>query len=80
VIGRALAAVRSSAGSANLELLAGRLIPIIGNYEPDLAALRRSSTRIEVGVGDESTAADADPAPHDPGTGEDIRASASIPD
>ena len=40
---------------ANLELFAGRLIPIIGNYEPDLAALRRSSTRIEVGVGDEST-------------------------
>jgi pimeloyl-ACP methyl ester carboxylesterase len=40
---------------ANLELFAGRLIPIIGNYEPDLAALQRSSTRIVVGVGDEST-------------------------
>jgi hypothetical protein len=34
---------------------AGRLIPIIGNYEPDLTALQRSSTRIVVGVGDEST-------------------------
>jgi pimeloyl-ACP methyl ester carboxylesterase len=40
---------------ANLDLFAGRLIPIIGNYEPDLAALQRSSTRIVVGVGDEST-------------------------
>ena len=40
---------------ANLELFAGRLIPIIGNYEPDLAALQRSSTRIVVGVGHEST-------------------------
>jgi pimeloyl-ACP methyl ester carboxylesterase len=40
---------------ANLELFAGRLIPIIGNYEPDLDALRRSLTRIVVGVGDEST-------------------------
>ncbi len=40
---------------ANLELFAGRLIPIIGNYEPDLTALQRSSTRIVVGVGDEST-------------------------
>jgi len=39
----------------NLELFAGRLIPIIGNYQPDLAALRRSPTRIVVGVGDEST-------------------------
>jgi pimeloyl-ACP methyl ester carboxylesterase len=39
----------------NLGLFAGRLIPIIGNYEPDLAALQRSSTRIVVGVGDEST-------------------------
>jgi pimeloyl-ACP methyl ester carboxylesterase len=42
---------------ANLELFAGRLIPIIGNYEPDLATLRRSSTRIVVGVGAESTPA-----------------------
>jgi len=40
---------------ANLELFAGRLIPIIGNYEPNLAALQESSTRIVVGVGDEST-------------------------
>jgi pimeloyl-ACP methyl ester carboxylesterase len=40
---------------ANLKLFAGRLIPIIGNYEPDLAALQRSPTRIVVGVGDEST-------------------------
>jgi len=40
---------------ANLELFAGRLIPIIGNYEPDLAALQRSSTRIVAGVSDEST-------------------------
>jgi pimeloyl-ACP methyl ester carboxylesterase len=39
----------------NLGLFAGRLIPIIGNYQPDLAALQRSSTRILVGVGDEST-------------------------
>ena len=40
---------------ANLDLFAGRLIPIIGNYPPDIAALRRSATRIVVGVGDEST-------------------------
>jgi pimeloyl-ACP methyl ester carboxylesterase len=40
---------------ANLGLFAGRLIPIIGNYEPDLAALRENPTRIVVGVGDEST-------------------------
>jgi pimeloyl-ACP methyl ester carboxylesterase len=40
---------------ANLELFAGRLIPVIGNYEPDVDALRRSPTRIVVGVGDEST-------------------------
>jgi pimeloyl-ACP methyl ester carboxylesterase len=39
----------------NLGLFAGRLIPVIGNYQPDLAALQRSSTRIVVGVGDEST-------------------------
>ena len=38
---------------ANLELFAARLVPIIGNYEPDLAALQRSLTRIVVGVGDE---------------------------
>jgi pimeloyl-ACP methyl ester carboxylesterase len=40
---------------ANLDLFAGRLIPMIGNYEPNLAALQGSSTRIVVGVGDEST-------------------------
>jgi pimeloyl-ACP methyl ester carboxylesterase len=39
----------------NLDLFAGRLIPTIGNYSPDLDALRRSPTRIVVGVGDEST-------------------------
>jgi pimeloyl-ACP methyl ester carboxylesterase len=39
----------------NLALFAGRLIPVIGNYQPDLAALQRSPTRIVVGVGDEST-------------------------
>jgi pimeloyl-ACP methyl ester carboxylesterase len=39
----------------NLGLFAGRLIQVIGNYQPDLAALQRSSTRIVVGVGDEST-------------------------
>jgi pimeloyl-ACP methyl ester carboxylesterase len=39
----------------NLDLFAGRLIPIIGNHSPDLEALRRSPTRIVVGVGDEST-------------------------
>jgi pimeloyl-ACP methyl ester carboxylesterase len=40
---------------ANLDLFAGHLIPVIGNYSPDVAALRRSPTRIVVGVGDEST-------------------------
>jgi pimeloyl-ACP methyl ester carboxylesterase len=39
----------------NLELFAGRLIPIIGNYQPDLAALQQSPARIVVGVGDDST-------------------------
>jgi pimeloyl-ACP methyl ester carboxylesterase len=39
----------------NLELFAGRLIPVIGNYAPDVATLRHSRTRIVVGVGDEST-------------------------
>jgi pimeloyl-ACP methyl ester carboxylesterase len=38
----------------NVELFAGRLIPLIGNYEPDVAALQKSTTRIVVGVGDES--------------------------
>ena len=49
------AAAAGARMGANLELFAGRLIPIIGNYEPDLAALQRSSTRIVVGVGHEST-------------------------
>jgi pimeloyl-ACP methyl ester carboxylesterase len=49
------AAAAQARTGANLGLFAGRLIPIIGNYEPDLAALQRSSTRIVVGVGDEST-------------------------
>jgi len=49
------AAAAGARVGANLALFAGRLIPIIGNYEPDLAALQRSSTRIVVGVGDEST-------------------------
>jgi len=49
------AAAAEARMGANLELFAGRLIPIIGNYQPDLAALRRSPTRIVVGVGDEST-------------------------
>ena len=48
-------AVAEARIGANLDLFVGRLIPIIGNYEPDLDALRRSLTRIVVGVGDEST-------------------------
>jgi pimeloyl-ACP methyl ester carboxylesterase len=39
----------------NLELFAGRLIPVIGNYQPDVEALRKSPARIVIGVGDEST-------------------------
>jgi pimeloyl-ACP methyl ester carboxylesterase len=39
----------------NLDLFAGRLIPIVGNYQPRIEALRTSPTRILVGVGDEST-------------------------
>ena len=39
----------------NLDLFAGGLIPIIGNYQPDIEVLRTSPTRILVGVGDEST-------------------------
>jgi pimeloyl-ACP methyl ester carboxylesterase len=49
------AAAAAARAGGNLALFAGRLIPIIGNYQPDLAALQRSSTRILVGVGDEST-------------------------
>jgi pimeloyl-ACP methyl ester carboxylesterase len=41
----------------NLDLFAGRLIPVVGNYAPDVDALRASSTRIVVGVGDASTPA-----------------------
>lgn len=40
----------------NMELFAGYLIPVIGNYPPDIEALRASSTRIVVGIGDVSTA------------------------
>jgi pimeloyl-ACP methyl ester carboxylesterase len=49
------AAAAEARVGGNLGLFAGRLIPVIGNYQPDLAALQRSSTRILVGVGDEST-------------------------
>jgi pimeloyl-ACP methyl ester carboxylesterase len=49
------AAAAAARMGGNLELFAGHLIPVIGNYEPDVAALERSSTRIVVGVGDEST-------------------------
>jgi pimeloyl-ACP methyl ester carboxylesterase len=49
------AAAAAARTGGNLELFAGRLIPVIGNYQPDLAALQQSSTRIVVGVGDEST-------------------------
>jgi pimeloyl-ACP methyl ester carboxylesterase len=41
----------------NLELFAGRLIPGLGYYTPDIAALRAGSTRIVVGIGDASTSA-----------------------
>ena len=40
----------------NLELFAGYTIPVITNYEPDLAALRNSPARVVVGVGSESAA------------------------
>jgi len=49
------AAAAMARTGGNLELFAGRLIPIIGNYSPDVEALRKSSTRIVVGVGEEST-------------------------
>jgi pimeloyl-ACP methyl ester carboxylesterase len=49
----ALAATARMMG--NLELFAGRLIPVIGNHLPDVAALRASPTRIVVGVGAAST-------------------------
>jgi pimeloyl-ACP methyl ester carboxylesterase len=38
----------------NLELFASWLIPHIGNYAPDMAGLRATSTRIVVGVGEQS--------------------------
>lgn len=40
--------------SGNFELFAARLIPVVGNYLPDIAALRASTTRIVVGVGEGS--------------------------
>jgi pimeloyl-ACP methyl ester carboxylesterase len=49
------AAAAMARTGGNLALFAGRLVPVIGNYEPDMAALRNSQTRIVVGVGDEST-------------------------
>jgi pimeloyl-ACP methyl ester carboxylesterase len=49
------AAAAAARMGGNLELFAGHLIPVIGNYEPDVAALQRTSTRLVVGVGDEST-------------------------
>jgi pimeloyl-ACP methyl ester carboxylesterase len=39
--------------SRNLELFASWLIPHIGNYEPDMASLRSTSTRIVVGIGEQ---------------------------
>jgi pimeloyl-ACP methyl ester carboxylesterase len=49
------ASTAAARAGGNLGLFAGRLIPMIGNYQPDLEALGQSSTRIVVGVGDEST-------------------------
>jgi pimeloyl-ACP methyl ester carboxylesterase len=40
--------------SRNLELFASWLIPHIGNYKPDMASLRATSTRIVVGIGAQS--------------------------
>jgi pimeloyl-ACP methyl ester carboxylesterase len=39
----------------NLDLFAGHLIPLISAYEPDLDALRTSTTRVLVGLGEAST-------------------------
>lgn len=39
----------------NLDLFAGQLIPVVGNYEPDVAALRASGVPIVIGVGEAST-------------------------
>lgn len=49
------AAAAMARQGGNLDLFAGRLIPVIGNYQPDIEALRTGPTRIVVGVGDEST-------------------------
>jgi len=40
-----------SAMAANFDVFFGRMYRSIGEYEPDLAALRAASTRIEVGAG-----------------------------
>jgi pimeloyl-ACP methyl ester carboxylesterase len=47
--------------SGNFELFAARLIPVVGNYLPDIAALRASGTRIVLGIG-EGSATDQLPA------------------
>jgi len=39
----------------NLDLFAGQLIPVVGNYEPDVEALRAGGTPIAIGVGEAST-------------------------
>jgi pimeloyl-ACP methyl ester carboxylesterase len=39
----------------NLDLFGGQLIPVVGNYEPDIAALRGSGTPIVIGIGEAST-------------------------
>jgi pimeloyl-ACP methyl ester carboxylesterase len=39
----------------NLDLFAGQLIPAVGNYEPDIEALRAGGTPIAIGVGEAST-------------------------
>jgi pimeloyl-ACP methyl ester carboxylesterase len=39
----------------NLDLFAGQLIPVVGNYEPDVDALRAGGTPIAIGVGEAST-------------------------
>jgi hypothetical protein len=36
----------------SIELFVRQLIPVVGSYEPDIEALRASSTRVLVGVGD----------------------------
>jgi pimeloyl-ACP methyl ester carboxylesterase len=39
----------------NLDLFARQLIPVVGNYEPDVDALRAGGTPIAIGVGEAST-------------------------